>query len=162
MIDITLFRNAAFSGAVLADFISVFALSGVLFFLAQYLQLVRGLGPFEAGLAQLPAAIAAMLAATLVSAAHRALGRGRAIAAALTLGAVGVGALAFGEGSDHLIWLLLALVPLGLGIGIAETLSVDAIVTAVPPEKSGAASSISETAYEEPASRSASRSSARS
>lgn len=148
MIDITLFRNAAFSGAVLADFISVFALSGVLFFLAQYLQLVRGLGPFEAGLAQLPAAIAAMLAATLVSAAHRALGRGRAIAAALTVGAVGVGAMAFGEGSDHLIWLLLALVPLGLGIGIAETLSVDAIVTAVPPEKSGAASSISETAYE--------------
>jgi DHA2 family multidrug resistance protein-like MFS transporter len=43
---------------------------------------------------------------------------------------------------------LLALVPLGLGIGISETLSVDAVVSAVPPAKAGAASSVSETAYE--------------
>ena len=51
MIDVDLFRVPAFSGAVLVNFISVFALSGVLFFFSQYLQLARGLSPLQAGLA---------------------------------------------------------------------------------------------------------------
>lgn len=36
----------------------------------------------------------------------------------------------------------------GLGIGLAMTLSTDAIVSAAPVERAGAASAISETAYE--------------
>jgi DHA2 family multidrug resistance protein-like MFS transporter len=37
---------------------------------------------------------------------------------------------------------------LGFGIGISMTMSVDAVVSAVPKERAGAASAISETAYE--------------
>jgi MFS transporter, DHA2 family, multidrug resistance protein len=148
MIDVDLFRNPAFSGAVLVNFISVFALSGVLFFFSQYLQLARELSPLQAGLAQLPAALAAMAAVTVVGFLLTRLGRGRAIAIALVVGAAGLGLLAVLENSEQLIWVLLALVPLGLGIGVAETLSVDAVVSAVPPAKAGAAASVSETAYE--------------
>lgn len=148
MIDVDLFRNPAFSGAVLVNFISVFALSGVLFFFSQYLQLARGLGPLQAGLAQLPVALAAMAAVAVVGYLLAQFGRGRAIAIALVIGAIGLGLLALLESSEQLVWVLLALVPLGLGIGIAETLSVDAVVSAVKPAKAGAASSISETAYE--------------
>jgi DHA2 family multidrug resistance protein-like MFS transporter len=78
----------------------------------------------------------------------RRLGRGRAIALALAIGAFGLVLLGVLESADNVIWVLLALVPLGLGIGVSETLSVDAVVSSVPSEKSGAASSISETAYE--------------
>ncbi len=148
MIDVELFRNSAFSGAVMVNFISVFALSGVLFFFSQYLQLARDLSPLEAGLAQLPAALAAMGAVAIVGFLLTRLGRGRAIALALVIGAVGMAAVAAVEGSEQLVWVLLALVPLGLGIGIAETLSVDAVVSAVQPSKAGAAASVSETAYE--------------
>ncbi|GAA1658850.1 MFS transporter [Citricoccus zhacaiensis] len=148
MIDVDLFRNSAFSGAVLVNFISVFALSGVLFFFSQYLQLARGLGPLQAGLAQLPVALAAMAAVAVVGFLLARFGRGRAIAIALLVGAIGLGLLATLESSEQLIWVLLALVPLGLGIGVAETLSVDAVVSAVNPAKAGAASSIAETAYE--------------
>ena len=148
MIDVELFRNSAFSGAVMVNFISVFALSGVLFFFSQYLQLARELSPLQAGLAQLPAAIASMLAVALVGFLLTRLGRGRAIAVALVLGAAGMVLIAAFEGSGSLLWVLLALVPLGLGIGIAETLSVDAVVSAVPGSKAGAAASVSETAYE--------------
>ena len=148
MIDVELFRNPAFSGAVLVNFTSVFALSGVLFFFSQYLQLARQLNPFDAGIAQLPAALSAMAAVLLVGTLLTRLGRGRAIALALLTGALGLGLLALLESSEQLIWVLLALVPLGLGIGISETLSVDAVVSAVPPAKAGAASSVSETAYE--------------
>jgi DHA2 family multidrug resistance protein-like MFS transporter len=41
-----------------------------------------------------------------------------------------------------------AFVVMALGSGLAETLTNDQITTAVPPEKAGAASAISETAYE--------------
>ncbi|GGM62630.1 MFS transporter [Microbacterium saperdae] len=148
MIDVDLFRNPAFSGAVSVNFISVFALSGVLFFFSQYLQLARGLTPLQAGLAQLPAAAAAMSAVAAVGFLLTRLGRGRAIGVALLTAAAGLGLIAVLESSENLLWVLLAIVPLGLGIGIAETLSVDAVVSAVKPAKAGAAASISETAYE--------------
>ena len=148
MIDVELFRNRSFSGAVAVNFISVFAMSGVLFFFSQYLQLARGLGALDAGLAQLPAAVASIVAITAVGFLLAKLGRGRAIALALLIGAVGLLIVGLVEGSEHLAWVLIAMVPLGFGIGISETLSVDAVVSAVPQEKAGAASSISETAYE--------------
>ncbi|MEV5827973.1 MFS transporter [Spirillospora sp. NPDC052242] len=148
MIDVNLFRNSAFSGAVLVNFVSVFALSGVLFFFSQYLQLARELSPLQAGLAQLPAALSAMAAVAVVGFLLTRLGRGRAIAVALVAGAVGLGLLAALGSSEQLIWVLLAVVPLGVGIGVAETLSVDAVVSAVRPAKAGAAASVAETAYE--------------
>ncbi|GGF34115.1 MFS transporter [Microbacterium sorbitolivorans] len=148
MIEVDLFKNGAFSGAVVVNFISVFAMSGALFFFSQYLQLARELGPLEAGLAQLPAALASMAAITVVGMLLRRLGRGRAIALALTIGAVGLLLVGTLEQAESVLWVVFALVPLGFGIGISETLSVDAVVSAVPSEKAGAASSISETAYE--------------
>ncbi|WPF66820.1 MULTISPECIES: MFS transporter [unclassified Corynebacterium] len=148
MIEVDLFKNPAFSGAVLVNLISVFALSGALFFYSQYLQLGRELSPFQAGLAELPVAISAMLAAACVGFLLTRLGRGRAIAVALLIGAVGLTLVSITEGADNLLWLMLATMPLGLGVGIAETLSVDAVVSAVRPSKAGAASSIAETAYE--------------
>jgi len=148
MIEVDLFRNPAFSGAVLVNFTSVFALSGVLFFFSQYLQLARHLSPLQAGIAQLPVALASMAAVLVVGFLLGRLGRGRAIALALLTGAAGLGLLAALESSEQLGWVLLALIPLGLGIGIAETLSVDAVVSAVRPAKAGAAASVSETAYE--------------
>lgn len=57
-----LFRNRGFSGAVLADLLTILGLSGLVFFLSQYLQLVQGRGPLEAGLAELPAAVGAVAA----------------------------------------------------------------------------------------------------
>ncbi|WP_018119075.1 MFS transporter [Corynebacterium mastitidis] len=148
MIEIALFANPAFSGAVLVNLISVFALSGALFFFSQYLQLARGLSPFQAGLAELPVALASMAAAAVVGVLLARLGRGRAIAASLLAGALGLALIAAVEGNENLAWVVLATVPLGLGVGVAETLSVDAVVSAVPQDKAGAASSISETAYE--------------
>ncbi|WP_030107353.1 MFS transporter [Actinoalloteichus caeruleus] len=148
MIDVDLFRVPEFSGAVLVNFITIFALSGLLFFFAQYLQLGRGMSPLQAGVAQLPVAVAAMIVVVLVGRALRLLGRGQAISVALVVAAAGLLLLALAETADGFGWIALALVPIGLGIGLAETLSVDAVVSAVKPTKAGAAASISETAYE--------------
>jgi DHA2 family multidrug resistance protein-like MFS transporter len=148
MIDVDLFRIPEFSGAVLVNFITIFALSGLLFFFSQSLQLARGMSPLEAGLAQLPVAIAAMLVVFIVAGSLRIFGRGPAMALALGLGSIGMVLLAVAESADSFLWIALALIPVGIGIALAETLSVDAVVTAVKPDKAGAAASISETAYE--------------
>lgn len=148
LLDLALFRRPAFAGAVLANFVSIFALTGLLFFFSQYLQLARGFGPLQAGLAELPATLASIGAVVLVGWSLTRLGRGRAVGAALALTAVGLALVAVAEGSEQYAWLALALVPVGLGVGIAGTLTADAVVSSVEPRRAGAASAISETAYE--------------
>lgn len=53
LLDMRLFHHRGFSGAVLADLLTILGLSGLVFFLSQFLQLVQGRGPLEAGLAEL-------------------------------------------------------------------------------------------------------------
>src|SRR3546814_20462735 len=65
MLDMTLFRQGTFSGAILVNLLSVVGLVGFLYFVAQHLQLVVGLSPMQAGLALVPG-LAAMLAAGLL------------------------------------------------------------------------------------------------
>lgn len=148
MIDISLFRVPQFSGAVMANFIAIFALSGFLFIFAQYLQLGRGLSPLKAGLSQLPIALSAIVVILVVSRVLKTFGLGRSIALALGVATTGLLLLAVAESADNLMWPLLALIPIGLGIGLTQTLSVDAVVSAVKPAKAGAAASVAETAYE--------------
>jgi len=52
-----------------------------------------------------------------------------------------------GAGSTTLS-IVIAFTLLGIGVGAAETLSNDLIIASVPPAKAGAASGVSETAYE--------------
>lgn len=148
MMEIDLFKNPAFAGAVFASFVAIFALTGLMFFLSQYFQLVRGYSPLQAGLAELPATLAFIAVVAVISWLVTRLGPGRSIACGLLTTAVGLVLVAIAEGVDDFIWLAGALVLVGLGAGIAETITVDTVVTAVPPQRAGAAAAIAETAYE--------------
>lgn len=148
LIDVALFRKPAFSGAVVADTVTIFGFVGLLFFFSQYLQLVRGLSPLEAGLVELSASVTSVIVIALASAAVGWLGRGRAIGAGLALAAIGLVVLAVAEGADHLVWIVVAFAVIGFGTGLSMALNTDAIVSAAPPKRAGAASSVAETAYE--------------
>jgi DHA2 family multidrug resistance protein-like MFS transporter len=148
LIDVSLFRSAAFSGAVVANTVSIFALVGLLFFFSQYLQLVRGLGPLQAGLVELSATVASILVIALAGIVLGRLGRGRAISVGLGLTAVGLAVLALAEGMAGLAGIIVGFAVVGFGAGLAMTLTTDAVVSAAPRERAGAASSIAETAYE--------------
>src|SRR5918997_1878641 len=58
MIDVRLFRIPRFSASLIVNFMSIFVMVGYFLFVAQYLQLVLGLSPLEAGAWSLPSAIA--------------------------------------------------------------------------------------------------------
>ncbi|GAA2577243.1 MFS transporter [Dactylosporangium fulvum] len=148
MLDVELFRSPAFSGAVAANVISIFALAGLLFFFSQYLQFARGYSPLQAGLAELPSTIASIVVVAAIGVLAARLGRGRAIALGLSMAAAGLAFVALAASADSYVWLALCLVPIGFGIGLALTLTGDAIVAAAPPRKAGAVSAIAETGNE--------------
>lgn len=148
MLDVRLFRRSAFTGAVLANLLAVFALVGFLFFVAQHLQLVLGYSPMQSGLILLPGLVVTIVAGLAVVPLVRVLTPRVVVAGGLVISAAGYVAILF-TADDPSAWGLgLAFMLLSLGIGAAETISNDVIVSSVPADKAGAASAISETAYE--------------
>ncbi len=148
MLDMRLFRRGSFSGALLVNLLSVIALVGFLFFVAQHLQLIAGLSPMQAGLALVPG-LAMMIAAGLavVPIAKRWPPR-VVVPASLVFSLGGYVVVALSTDSGSIGALIGAFVALGLGIGAAETVSNELVLASAPPAKAGAASAVSETAYE--------------
>ncbi|MFK0102952.1 MFS transporter [Streptomyces sp. NPDC091040] len=148
LLDMRLFHHRGFSGAVLADLLTILGLSGIVFFLSQFLQLVQGRGPLEAGLAELPAAIGAVTAGLLAGTVARRFTVRTVVAGGL--GAIGLALAAVAavhrDTAYPLIGALLLIV--GVGAGFAFTVTSDVILSSVPKEHAGAASAVSETAYE--------------
>jgi DHA2 family multidrug resistance protein-like MFS transporter len=148
MLDVRLFARPAFSAGLAANLLSIFSLVGFMYFMAQHLQLVAGKAPLEAGLLMLPGmalSVAAGLAAVRLAARFSA---ASVMVAGLAVNASGYAVvLAFGR-DGSLPALLTGFALVGAGVGLAETLSNDLILASVPPAKAGAASAISETAYE--------------
>ncbi|WP_328899298.1 MFS transporter [Streptomyces sp. NBC_00441] len=148
LLDMRLFHHRGFSGAVLADLLTILGLSGIVFFLSQFLQLVQGRGPLEAGLAELPAAIGAVTAGLLAGTVARRFTVRTVVAGGL--GAIGLALAAVAavhrDTAYPLIGALLLIV--GVGAGFAFTVTSDVILSSVPKEHAGSASAVSETAYE--------------
>ncbi|MER5603541.1 MFS transporter [Streptomyces sp. NPDC002265] len=148
LLDMRLFRGRGFSGAVLADLLTVLGLSGLVFFLSQYLQLVQGRGPFEAGLAELPAAVGAVAAGLVAGHAARRFSVRAVVSGGLAAVGLALGALTLLDRSTDYLFLGTALLVVGVGAGFSFTVTADVILSSVPKEQAGAASAVSETAYE--------------
>ncbi|MEU4204226.1 MFS transporter [Streptomyces sp. NPDC045470] len=148
LLDMKLFQHRGFSGAVLADLLTILGLSGLVFFLSQFLQMVQLRSPLNAGLVELPAAIGAVGAGLAAGYVARRLSVRLVVAGGL--GVVGL-ALAgcIGLGQDTSTFTLGAILfAVGVGAGFAFTVTADVILSSVPKEQAGAASAVSETAYE--------------
>lgn len=148
MIDVSLFRDFAFTSAVSINVISVFAFMGLMFFLPQFLMLVQGMGSAEAGLWMLPLAAAAVVGTLLAPLLARVLAVRTVIMAGLSLLIAGFAVGTLIDGAATLLPFVLLSCLFGVGVGLAETLTNDVILTAAPPARAGAAAAIAETGYE--------------
>ncbi|MBC6457209.1 MFS transporter [Actinomadura sp. HBU206391] len=149
LIDVRLFRVAAFSGSVTTNLFAMFALVAQSLILAQYFQLVLGWSPLRSGLAGLPGALSAMVGgAALAPPLISALGRARVVALGLALSTAGFSLFVLAGTDTGYPVLLLAMIPNGLGMGMALTVTADTILASVPRDRTGAASAIAETAAE--------------
>jgi DHA2 family multidrug resistance protein-like MFS transporter len=148
LLDMRLFRNRGFSGAVLADLLTVLGLSGLVFFLSQFLQLVQDRPPFEAGLAELPAAIGAVAAGLVAGRVARRFSVRAVVSGGLAAIGLALAVITVIDASTGYPLLGAALLVVGVGAGFSFTVTADVILSAVPKDQAGAASAVSETAYE--------------
>jgi len=148
MLDMALFRRGSFSGAILVNLLSVVALVGFLYFVSQHLQLVLGLSPMTAGLALVPGMLAMIVAGLSVVPVSRRVPPHIVIPVGLAFSVAGYLIVAFTTHEHGVLPLIVAFVVLGIGIGAAETISNELILSSAPAAKAGAASAVSETAYE--------------
>ncbi|UJV44813.1 MFS transporter [Streptomyces sp. AMCC400023] len=148
LLDMRLFRHRGFSGAVLADLLTILGLSGLVFFLSQFLQLVQDRRPLEAGLAELPAAIGAVAAGLVAGAAARRFSVRSVVAGGLAAIGLALALLTLVDRSTGYPLIGVVLLVVGVGAGFSFTVTADVILSSVPKEQAGSASAVSETAYE--------------
>ena len=148
MMPLGLFRQPAFSAAVLYGVMVNFAYYGVIFVLSFYLQKLRGFTVLHAGLIFLPLT-ATFIVSNIISGMTMArVGVRTPMIVGGAIGAAGYALLGFIGVSDHASFLEmlpgLALIPAGMGLGVpAMTTS---ILSAVPQQQAGTASAVLNTA----------------
>lgn len=148
MLDVRLFRNASFSSALLVNLLSIFAMVGFIYFISQHLQLVAGYTPMMAGILLLPGLGLTIAFGLLAVVLTKRFAVKHVMVWGLGLNAAAYGIVMLTGQSDSVPMLMIAFSVLGAGVGMSETLSNDLVLSAVPPAQAGAASAISETAYE--------------
>jgi MFS transporter, DHA2 family, multidrug resistance protein len=148
MIDPRLFKVPAFSAALATNLVGIFIAVGYFLFVAQYLQLVLGLSPLQAGLWSLPSAAGFIVGSNLAPQILRRVRPAYVIGGGLAMAAVGLGVLTRVGGSADLAILVAASAIVSLGLAPVFTATTNLIVGSAPPERAGAASGISETGSE--------------
>src|SRR5512132_1798618 len=150
MVDLGLFRIRAFNASLATNLLGIFIAVGYFLFVAQYLQLVLGLSPLEAGLWSLPSAVGFIVGSNLAPRILRRVRPAYVVGAGMGLGAVGLGVLTQVGGSHDADLAILAGASLLVSLGLAPvfTATTDLVVSSAPPERAGAASGISETGSE--------------
>jgi DHA2 family multidrug resistance protein-like MFS transporter len=148
LIDLRLFRAPAFSAALAAYTLGTFAAFGAYVFIAQYLQLVLGLPPLQAGLWTVPSMLGFVAGSFVVPRIVRRVRPAYVMSAGMAFAALGFGALTQVDGPAGLAVLVAGSVIYSLGISPVVILATDLIVGSAPVERAGAAAAISETSSE--------------
>jgi MFS transporter, DHA2 family, multidrug resistance protein len=148
LLDLRLFRIPAFGAALATNVLSFFVGFGALLFTAQYLQLVVGLSPLQAGLWLLPSSGAFVLGSLLTPLLARRVRPVVVIAGGLALAAVGCSLLTRLDGAAGGAVLVAGSVVFSLGLAPVDTLAADLAAGAAPAERAGAAAAILETSAE--------------
>ena len=148
MIDLALFRLPTFNAALVVNFLAIFVVVGYFLFIAQYLQLVADLTPFQAGLLSLPSAIAFIVGSQAAPRIVQRVKPAYLISGGLAFGSLGLFLLTQVGTTNGLLPLVVASVVISLGLAPVFGLTTELIVGSAPPERAGAASGISETGAE--------------
>ncbi|MFF7412728.1 MFS transporter [Streptomyces lydicus] len=148
LLNMKLFHHRGFSGAVLADLLTILGLSGLVFFLSQFLQMVQQRSPLNAGLVELPAAVGAVGAGLAAGWVARRLSVRIVVAGGLAVVGLALVGCTTLHGDTGTAAMCVILFVVGVGAGFSFTVTADVILSSVPKEEAGAASAVSETAYE--------------
>lgn len=148
MIDLRLFGRPMFTAALCVNIIGVFAAFGSFLFITQYLQLVLGMGSLEAGMWLMPSGLVFVAGSMLAPVIVRRYAPSTILGFGFLLAAIGYGVLTQVRPDGELWVLILGFMVFCAGLAPMGALTTDLVISAVPPERAGAASGVSETSFE--------------
>jgi DHA2 family multidrug resistance protein-like MFS transporter len=150
MFDLRLFRIPRFTTSLVINFLAIFLAIGYFLFVAQYMQLVLGLTPLEAGLWSLPEAVGFLLGPNLAPRIVRRVRPAYLMAGGFLLAGIGLAILSTitPATQNGLALVVVASAVIALGLGPVFGLTTELIVGSAPAERAGAATGMSETGSE--------------
>ncbi|CAB4999134.1 unannotated protein [freshwater metagenome] len=149
MLDVLLFKNARFTAASLSIATAFFALFGFIFLITQFLQLVQGYTALQAGVRTLPFAIATGIMSPVAIALMHRFGSRAIVTLGLLVMAIGfVIAATVQVDTPYLGRVLISMVIIAAGLGLATSPATESIMGAVPPDKAGAGAAVNDTTRE--------------
>ena len=147
LVDLNLFRIPTFSAAMVMYTLGVFVSFGAFLFIAQYLQLVLGLSPVQAGLWSVPGALASILGSNIAPLIARRVRPAYVMAGGLALAAAGFAMITL-INTASLALVVIGWTIISIGFGATFTISTDLVISSAPVERAGAASALTETGAE--------------
>ena len=146
LVDLQVFRDRQFSGAVVITVGVFFVFSAFIFENARYLQDARGFSALEAGLLMLPAALPSLpggpLSGRLV-ANHGARG---VLSAGVAVMGLGMAFLALLPGDVDILWIVVGTLVLGIGYAVVNAPISTVAVGSMPREQAGVAAAVASSA----------------
>ncbi|WP_448005985.1 MFS transporter [Agromyces bauzanensis] len=146
LLDVTLFRNPRFNAALVGMHL-ITVTGAFMLLIAQYLQLVRELPPFAAGVAMVPAVATGVVSMLIAPMLARRVRPATLIASGMAVSVAGLGLVTVAS-TGELGWVVAGYAIWQLGCGPMVALGTDLVVGSVPPERAGSAAALSETSSE--------------
>jgi DHA2 family multidrug resistance protein-like MFS transporter len=137
LVDLRLFASRGFTWGSAAFAVVSFAMTGILFVLTPYLQVVQGADAQQTGIRLLPMIGAMLISAAVIEKTAARLGPGPVIAAGLALSAAGLGVLCLIPAGPGYGIPALGLAIFGAGLGLSLPLSADVVLATLPAAQAG-------------------------
>ena len=144
LLDLKLFKHRAFTGALMIMLLGSVMMSGLALFFTLFLQSVRGLSALQTGLWMVISAVALVVGSMGSPILAQKRRPGIVIAVSLAVSMVGFLLMTQADRTSSLALPIIAVAMVSLGAGGFASLSTGLLVGAVPPERAGSASSVSE------------------
>ena len=148
LLPVRIFEDLRFSAASISITAGFFALFGFVFLITQYFQLVRGYGPFEAGIRTLPVAVSIAAASVLSPKLVERIGTKLVVSGGLALMAGGFFWVSFATETTSYAEIVGQMLLLGIGLGSTTAPATESIMGSLSVDKAGVGSAVNDTTRE--------------
>ena len=145
MLDMRFFKNRRFTAANIAVTLVSFAMYGQAFIGIQYLQLVLGYSPLQAGFRGMPMAITMLIVAPLAPRVVERVGTKLVVGCGLLTVAAALFTISTVPVTDGYPRMFVGMVLMGIGMGLAMAPATESIMGSLPPSKAGVGSAMNDT-----------------
>lgn len=150
MLDVKLFTDRRFSAASAAVTVAFFSLSGFIFLITQYFQVLRGFGPFSTGARILPVAGSIAVGSVVGGLLAPRIGTRTVVVSGLVSFGTAMAWIARSIDIDTPYWstIIGQMLLMGLGIGLISTPATESIMLVLPPARAGIGSAVNDATRE--------------